>query len=97
MDGGYENFMVRIEITLREIELLDLCYEIMNIPKNYSINQSCIVVEENELENLEIMFHCILDTFIRIGLHENDEPNEIGEELENLNQKINHRYVELNV
>jgi len=49
-----------------------------------------------QLENLYIMVNCILDTFLKIGLLENDEPNKIGFELEKLNEKINHEYVKLN-
>ena len=90
------NFMVRIRVVLREIELLNLSYETMNIPKNYILDNNCIVVEQNELENLDIMFNCVLDTFLKIGLLENDEPNKLGFELEKLNEKINHEYVKLN-
>ena len=61
------NFMVRIRVVLREIELLNLSYETMNIPKNYILDNNCIVIEQNELENLDIMFNCILDTFLKIG------------------------------
>lgn len=89
-------FMVRIKVLLREIELLNLSYETMNIPKNYLLDNNCIVIEKDELENLDIMFNCILDTFLKIGLLENDEPNKIGFELEKLNEKINHEYVKLN-
>ena len=89
-------FMVRIRVILREIELLNLSYETMNIPKNYILDNDYIVIEQNELENLDIMFNCILDTFLKIGLLENDEPNKLGFELEKLNEKINHEYVKLN-
>ena len=90
-------FMVKIRVVLREIELLNLSYETMNIPKNYILDNNYIVIEENELENLDIMFNCILDTFLKIGLLENDEPNKLGLELEKLNERINHEYVKLNV
>ncbi len=68
----------------------------MNISKNYILEENYIVIKENELENLYIMVNCILDTFLKIGLLENDEPNKIGFELEKLNEKINHEYVKLN-
>ncbi len=90
-------FMVRIRVILREIELLNLSYETMNVPKNYILDNNYIVIEENELENLDIMFNCILDTFLKIGLLENDEPNKLGLELEKLNERINHEYVKLNM
>ena len=80
--------MVRIKVILREIELLNLSYETMNVPKNYILDNNYIVIEENELENLDIMFNCILDTFLKIGLLENDEPNKLGFELEKLNERI---------
>jgi len=35
------------------------------------------------------MVNCILDTFLKIGLLENDEPNKIGFELEKLNENGN--------
>ena len=89
--------MVRIKVILREIELLNLSYETMNVPKNYILDNNYIVIEENELENLDIMFNCILDTFLKIGLLENDEPNKLGFELEKLNERINHEYVKLNM
>ena len=92
----YITFMVKIRVALREIELLNLSYETMNIPKNYILDNNYIVIEQNELENLDIMFNCILDTFLKIGLLENDEPNKLGFELEKLNEKINHEYVKLN-
>ena len=95
MHGGGFRFMVRIRVISREIELLNLSYETMNIPKNFTLDSNHIVIKENELENLDIMFNCILDTFLKIGLLDNDEPNKIGFELENLNQKINHEYVKL--
>ncbi len=76
--------------------MLNLCYETMNISKNYILEENYIVIKENELENLYIMVNCILDTFLKIGLLENDEPNKIGFELEKLNEKINHEYVKLN-
>lgn len=88
--------MVRIKVIPREIELLNLSYKTMNISRNYILDNNCIVISQNELENLDIMFNCVLDTFLRIGLLENDEPNEIGLELEKLNKKINHEYVKLN-
>ena len=91
------SFMVRIRVILREIELLNLSYETMNVPKNYILDNNYIVIEENELENLDIMFNCILDTFLKIGLLENDEPNKLGLELEKLNERINHEYVKLNM
>ena len=42
------------------------------------------------------MFNCILDTFLKVGLLDNYEPNQLGYDLENLNEKINHEYVILN-
>lgn len=90
------SFMVRIRVVLREIELLNLSYDTMNIPKNYILDNNCIIIEQNELKNLDIMFNCILDTFLKIGLLENDEPNKLGFKLEKLNEKINHEYVKLN-
>lgn len=88
--------MISIRISAREIELLDLCYKTMAVPQNYSLVNEYIVIDNNELVNLDKMFNCILDTFLKIGLLKNDEPNEIGFELEKLNEKINYEYVKLN-
>lgn len=88
--------MVKITVTAREIELLRLCYKTMGIPKNYALNEDCIVINGDELGNLDIMVNCILDAFLCVGLTEKDEPNDVGFELERLNQKIIHRYVQLN-
>lgn len=88
--------MVRIRVDFREIELLNLSYETMNIPRNFFLEDDYVVINDNELENLDVMFNCILDTFLKIGLLDNDEPNKIGYELETLNEKVNHEYVKLN-
>ena len=88
--------MISIKLSLREIELLNFSYGLMNISKNYTIKDNLVEISNNELKNLDIMFNCVLDTFLREGLCDNDEPNELGIELEELNQKINHEYVKLN-
>ena len=88
--------MVRIRVVSREIELLNLSYKTMNIPKNYILENGFIFIDQNELENLDIMINCVLDTFLRIGLLANDEPNKLGFELEEFNEKIIHEYVKLN-
>lgn len=89
-------FMVRIRVVSREIELLNLSYKTMNIPKNYILENGFIFIDQNELENLDIMINCVLDTFLKIGLLANDEPNKLGFELEKFNEKIIHEYVKLN-
>ncbi len=86
--------MVKIILTKKEIDLLEMCYKTMNIPLNYSVAGQCVMVKEKE--NLLVMFNCVLDVFLKIGLLDNDEPNEIGFELEKLNEKINHEYVIIN-
>ena len=88
--------MVRIRVVSREIELLNLSYKTMNIPKNYILENGFIFIDQNELENLDIMINCVLDTFLKIGLLANDEPNKLGFELEKFNEKIIHEYVKLN-
>lgn len=89
--------MVRFRFVPKEIELIELSYNTTSTPKNYILEESDVVIKDNDLENLNIMFNCILDTFLAIGLLPNDEPNELGLELEKLNQKINAEYVRLNV
>ncbi len=89
--------MVRIKVSLREIELLELSYKTMNVTQNYVIKDNFIVIDNNELENLETMFYCLLDTFVKIGLLPNSEPNELGLELDKLTEKVNHEYVRLNI
>ena len=94
---GIIGFMVRFRFVPKEIELIELSYNTTNTPKNYILEGSEVIIKDNDLENLDIMFNCILDTFLAIGLLPDDEPNELGFELENLNQKINAEYVRLNV
>ena len=94
---GVAGFMVRIQLFPREIELINLSYQSTNTPKNYVLEGNDVVITDNDLENLDIMFNCILDTFLEIGLLSNDEPNEVGLELEKLNRKINNEYVKLNM
>lgn len=88
--------MVKIILTKREIDLLEMCYKVLNMPLNYSIQGQCVVIVENEKEKLYDMVNCVLDVFLKLGLLESSEPNELGFELEKLNEKINHEYVILN-
>ena len=88
--------MVKIMVTKREIDLLEMCYKNLNLNPNYLVDKHSIVIKDDEKNNLYIMFNCILDVFLKIGLLGNDEPNEIGKELENLNNKVNHEYVIIN-
>lgn len=88
--------MVKIALTSGEIELLDLCYKTMSVARNYAVYEDYIAINGDELENLDIMLNCVLDTFLCVGLNENDEPNDMGFELEKLNEKVNHQYVLLN-
>lgn len=88
--------MVNIKASLNEIELLKKCYKTMDIPINFEIKNDEIIIRNNEKENIFIMFNCVLDTFIKIGLLDNYEPNEIGFQLEELNKKINHELVKIN-
>ena len=68
----------------------------MKIPTNYIISEQSIIIPNNEKDNLYIMFNCILDVFLIIGVSDNGEPNDVGMELETLNTKINHEYVIFN-
>ncbi|MBE5731021.1 MAG: hypothetical protein E7350_03640 [Clostridiales bacterium] len=49
----------------------------MGKPKNYALEDEVIVIESYELYSLDIMTDCVLDTFLKIGLRDDDEPNEI--------------------
>lgn len=88
--------MVKIILTEHEIELIEMCYKKMNVPPNYLKDGENIIIKGEEKENLYIMFNCILDVFLQIGLLDNYEPNDLGIELEKLNNKINHEYVIIN-
>lgn len=87
--------MHKIKVNQREIELLFLSYSTMQVKINFVISDDgeSIIINGDEENKLDVMFNCILDTFLKIGLQPNDEPNNIGIELENLNVRINHELV----
>lgn len=80
--------MVRIRITSRERELLEKSFE-KNICKfDLIIDNLSIIIEEDIKRILEIIVDNLSDYFISDGLQNNDEPNELGLELEYLNSKF---------
>ena len=72
--------MVRIKLTLRELNLLLGCYKGVN-------DSSCIIIDFDEKE-IDNVINSISDYFIKKGLQKNCEPNCLGIELENLNDKF---------
>ena len=69
--------MDRIRFTNRELELIELCFS-NHIEK----------VETFSLKEKQKLIEAVSDYFIRYGL-KNDEPNQLGLELEQLLDKLN--------
>lgn len=80
--------MVRIRISDRERELLNLCLNNKIIADSIQIIESEVVISNNDLNVLETIIDSILAYFLEKGLENNDEPNKLGLELENLNTKF---------
>ena len=70
--------MDNIRFTDRELELIKLC---INVPKENFVNFSS--------EEKQKMIDAVSDYFIKHGLKKNDEPNQLGMELEDLLDKLN--------
>ena len=70
--------MNRIRFTNRELELIELCFS-NHIEK----------VETFSLKEKQKLIEAVSDYFIRYGLKKNDEPNQLGLELEQLLDKLN--------
>ena len=75
--------MVRIRLSNREFRLLNLCQQ--NLKLNYSIDDYELQI--NNKEEIEMIINSINDYFVRKGLKRN-EPNSLGLELENLNDRF---------
>lgn len=80
--------MVRIRLSDRELKLLNLCLSNETNCDSIIFTESEIIVKNNDLNVLEIIIDLILTYFLEKGLDNNDEPNKLGMELENLNAKF---------
>ena len=80
--------MVRIRITSRERELLETSFSKKACKFNLVIENFIIIIEEDIKNILETIVDNLSDYFISDGLQNNDEPNELGLELECLNSKF---------
>ena len=78
--------MVRIWVTSREQELLERIFDSKKLYIYSSIDG--YEVQIKSLVELNFIINEILDYFLKNGLYTNDEPNELGFELENLNTKF---------
>jgi|GEM_PF-2314973 len=87
--------MYFFEITNEEKKLLLLAFDHQKRKINFSITKDNILVVYDDI-SIENCFHCLLDEFLSIGLNQNDEPNQLGEEIEKLNSRINHILVLIN-
>jgi|GEM_PF-2778228 hypothetical protein len=74
--------MARIKLTVRECELLKICFGENKI--KFVDN----LVVEVEKKQIEFIIDTINALFIKKGLKKNNEPNKIGFELEELNDKF---------
>lgn len=75
--------MVRIQISDREAILLKKI--LYKISKSYLIKDNYIYLYK---EYIEIIIESIGDYFIKYGLKKNDEPNALGLEIEELQDKF---------
>lgn len=80
--------MVRVRITSRERELLEKSFSKKSCKLNLKIENLIIIIEDDIKNILETIVDNISDYFISDGLQNNDEPNELGLELESLNSKF---------
>ena len=70
--------MDRSRFTNRELELIELC-----------VGDHIEKVEKFSLEEKQKLIDAVSNYFIKYGLKKNDEPNQLGEELEQLLDKLN--------
>lgn len=70
--------MDRIRFTNRELELIELC-----------VGNHIDKVENFTLGEKQKLIDAVSDYFIRYGFKKNDEPNQLGLELEQLIDKLN--------
>ena len=75
---------IRIRISSRELGLLKSCQENLKIGSNDSAFELYI---DNEIE-LETIINNVSNYFMKKGLKFNNEPNSLGYELEELNDKF---------
>lgn len=80
--------MVRIRITKRERELLEASFAKKACDFDLVLDNLTIVIECDIKRKLEVIIDNLSDYFISDGLLYNDEPNNLGIELENLNSKF---------
>ncbi len=73
--------MARIRLSNREYRLLNLCNKNLNL--DYSVE-----LQINSKEDLEEIIDSISNYFSKRGVRRNDEPNVLGPELEELNDKF---------
>ena len=70
--------MDRSRFTNSELELIELC-----------VGDHIEKVEKFSLEEKQKLIDAVSNYFIKYGLKKNDEPNQLGEELEQLLDKLN--------
>jgi len=79
--------MIRIQLTPREKQLFLSAISLSNYKIEYSFDGNIISISE-DVKNLEQITYLLLDFFCSKGINGNDEPNSLGDELENLNSKF---------
>lgn len=79
--------MIRIQLTPREKQLFLSVISLSNNKIEYYFDGNDIFIHE-DVKNLEQITYFLLDRFCSKGLNDNDEPNSLGKELENLNSKF---------
>ena len=77
--------MVRIQLSNRQLNVIKSVFK--SYSNCFSVENEYIICVDNKTD-LEFLIDNLLNEFIETGLKENDEPNEYGLELEELNQKF---------
>lgn len=80
--------MVRIRISDRQLVLFKMSINDDEILKFLKVENNVITIIDNQLQILEKIISAIMSKFLEKGLKKNDEPNLLGLELENLNDRF---------
>ncbi|MBU1144857.1 MAG: hypothetical protein KJ971_03240 [Firmicutes bacterium] len=82
------NSMIEITLSKEELQLFHEVFLKSDYFKRFDITNHSVRIDNNEKKNLEYFIDQIMDYFILHGLKKNSEPNLLGIELENLNDKF---------
>jgi hypothetical protein len=82
------NAMIEITLSNREFQLFQEVFLKSDHQNRFDLSNLCVRINKNEKMTLEYFIDQIMDYFIQHGVMKNWEPNSLGIELENLNDKF---------